>query len=424
MDVDPQAPPAKQARSTGAADLSKRQGRTTTPTPILNRQMVLLLLAAFGALTNFFLLLSVVPLYAGGSDAGDVGAGLSTGAMMLSTVLLELAAPKLLARWGYRTVLTLGLLLLAVPSLLLTVSAAVELVIAVSLVRGAGFGIFVVAGGALVAELVPPERRGEALGLYGVICAIPAVVGLPAGVWLTDHVGFSTIFTAMTVIGLAGVIAVLLLPSRAGRVEQEPRVFKGMTGALARPTLIFTALAVASGVFATFLPLAVSADSRGLAALALLIQSCLVALARWAAGWIADRHGVSRLLVPAVLSAAVGTLCVVWLDSPVAVIAGMVLFGIGFGAGQNVTMVMLFERVDKAEFGRASALWNFAYDAGLGIGAVGFGFVADILSYPAGFALTAALLLIAVVPAVRDRSARSSTGQLSTHEDDTRVGTS
>ncbi|MEV6694593.1 MFS transporter [Micromonospora sp. NPDC051196] len=384
--------------------------------------MLLLLLAAFGALTNFFLLLSVVPLYAGGSEAGDVGAGLSTGVMMLSTVLLELAAPKLLARWGYRTVLALGLLLLALPSLLLTVSPAVELIVAVSLVRGAGFGVFVVAGGALVAELVPAERRGEALGLYGVICAIPAIVGLPAGVWLTAQVGFATIFTVTTAIGLVGVLAVLFLPAKAGQVEQGPRVFKGMTGALARPTLIFTALAVASGVFATFLPLAVSEGSRGLAALALLVQSCVVALARWAAGWFADRHGASRLLIPAVLSAAIGTFCVVWLESPFALIAGMVLFGIGFGVGQNVTMVMLFERVKKSEFGRASALWNFAYDAGLGIGAVGFGFVADLLSYPVGFAVTAAVLLIAVVPAVQDRGrAWASVDKLSTQEDDTQV---
>lgn len=387
---------------------------TSQVQPILNRPMVLLMLASFGGLTNFFLLLSVVPLYAGGSDAGDVGAGLSTGAMMLSTVLLELAAPKLLARLGYRAVLALGLFLLAAPSLLLIISPAIELVVAVSLVRGAGFGIFVVAGGALAAELVPAERRGEGLGLYGVVCATPAILGLPAGVWLSDHVGFSTIFTVTTLIGLVGVLAVPLLPSRTARVEQGRRVLRGMTGALARPTLIFTALAVASGVFATFLPLAVSEESRPLAALALLVMSCVAALARWAVGWIADRLGAARLLIPAVLLAALGTFCVVWLGSPLAVIAGMVLFGIGFGAGQNVTMVMLFERVKESEFGRASALWNVAYDAGLGIGAVGFGFVADLLGYPVGFALTAAVLLIALAPAIRDR--RYARGQLSTQE--------
>ncbi|WP_410657548.1 MFS transporter [Amycolatopsis sp. lyj-112] len=371
--------------------------------PILSRPMLLLLLASFGALTNFFLLLSVVPLYVGGSDAGGLGAGLSTGAMMLTTVLLELAAPKLLTRLGYRAVLGLGLLLLAVPSLLLIVSPAMELVVLVSLIRGAGFGLIVVTGGALVAELVPAERRGEGLGLYGVICAVPAIVGLPAGVWLSDHIGFSAVFVATTVIGLAGLLVVPLLPAKAAQIEEEHRVLRGITGALARPTIIFTALAVAAGVFATFLPLAVSQESRRLAALALLVQSCVVPLARWAAGWIADRHGASRLLVPAVLSAACGTSCIVWLDSPLTVIVGMVLFGIGFGVVQNVTMVMMFERVKEAEFGRASALWNFAYDAGLGIGAVGFGFVVGPVGYPVGFGLTAVVLLVAIIPALRDR---------------------
>lgn len=384
---------------------------TARAQPLLNRPMVLLLLASFGALTNFFLLLSVVPLYAGGSGAGDVGAGLSTGAMMLATVLLELSAPKLLARLGYRAVLALGLLLLGAPTLLLIISPAMALVVPVSLVRGAGFGIFVVTAGALVAEVVPAERRGEGLGLYGMVCAVPAVVGLPAGVWLSDHAGFPAIFTVTAVIGVVGLLAVPLLPSRTARAGDGHRVLRGMTGALARPTLVFTALAVASGVFATFLPLAVSPESRRLAALALLVQSGVVPLARWAAGWTADRHGAGRLLIPAVLAAAAGTLAVVWLDSPVALLVGMLLFGAGFGVAQNVTMVMLFERVTGSEFGRASALWNFAYDAGLGIGAVGFGFVADLLGYPAGFALTAAVLLIAVVPAVRDRrAARSPAG--------------
>jgi hypothetical protein len=39
-----------------------------------------------------------------------------------------------------------------------------------------------------------------------------------------------------------------------------------------------------------------------------------------------------------------------------------------------------------------------------GIGAVGFGLVAGLSGYPAGFALTAAVLLAALVPAWRART--------------------
>ena len=34
---------------------------------------------------------------------------------------------------------------------------------------------------------LPPERRGEGLGLLGIVSGVPAVIALPAGVWLAGH---------------------------------------------------------------------------------------------------------------------------------------------------------------------------------------------------------------------------------------------
>ncbi|WP_347648069.1 hypothetical protein [Nonomuraea sp. B10E15] len=55
---------------------------------------------------------------------------------------------------------------------------------------------------------------------------------------------------------------------------------------------------------------------------------------------------------------------------------GAALFGAGFGAAQNVTLVLMFARSSPSASGRVSALWNLAYDGGMGVGAVGFGLVA------------------------------------------------
>ncbi|MFG1825926.1 hypothetical protein ACGFIJ_25880 [Microbispora bryophytorum] len=86
------------------------------------------------------------------------------------------------------------------------------------------------------------------------------------------------------------------------------------------------------------------------------------------------------------------------MDNPLAVVAGMGLFGIGFGMAQNATLALMFERVSVSDFGRVSALWNLAYD-GLGIVAAGFGLLAGPVGYPAGFALTADVLFAALAPA-------------------------
>src|SRR5690348_13606285 len=87
-------------------------------TRLITRPLLLRFVSIIGSATSFYLLLSAVPLYAGGSAAGLV-----TGALMLATVGGELATPRLLARYGYRKVAAAGLLLLGLPALALTASA-------------------------------------------------------------------------------------------------------------------------------------------------------------------------------------------------------------------------------------------------------------------------------------------------------------
>ena len=81
----------------------------------------------------------------------------------------------------------------------------------------------------------------------------------------------------------------------------------------------------------------------------------------------------------------------------------MALFGIGFGITQNATFALMIDRAPAAGYGTASALWNLAYDAGYGAGPMVFGVFVAHTGYPAAFALTGALILTALLPALRDR---------------------
>lgn len=72
------------------------------------------------------------------------------------------------------------------------------------------------------------------------------------------------------------------------------------------------------------------AVSGGAAALGLFAQAAASMVSRWWAGCRGDRHGHAGLLVPGLLTAA-GMTILIWVAAPVALIAGMSLFGIGFG---------------------------------------------------------------------------------------------
>lgn len=162
---------------------------------------------------------------------------------------------------------------------------------------------------------------------------------------------------------------------------------------------------MAAGVIVTFLPLALPRGSGSLAALALFAQPAAATITRWLAGRHGDRHGPERLIIPGVLVAAAGMASLALTAIPAAVITGAVLFGAGFGVTQNATLALMYARAPVSSYGTVSALWNLAYDAGMGAGAAGLGVLAGLVSYPAAFGLTAGLMLTGLVPARLDRKA-------------------
>jgi MFS family permease len=375
------------------------------------------LLSSFGALTSFYLLLSVTPMYAMSAGAGSAGAGLVTGSLMLTTVLAEFASPRLLGRFGYRAVFAAGALLLGGPAPALLLPHSMATIIAVSIARGIGFGLATVVLGALVAASVPAERRGEGIGLAGVVACVPAIVALPSGVWLAQNTGYAVVIAITAISALAPLAATPWLAdpasqqADAGPADDSPNGLLGSlrSGGMLRPGLVFAATTVAAGVVASFLPLAAGV-SAGVATLGLFAQALTATASRWWAGRRGDRHGHAGLLIPGLLTAAAGMASLIWVSAPVAVIAGMCLFGIGFGIAQNATFALMLDRAPASGYGTASALWNLAYDAGYGTGPIVFGVFVAHTGYPVAFALTGLLILAALVPAVRDRRPQGTAG--------------
>jgi MFS family permease len=343
-------------------------------------------------------------------------AGVVTGSLMLATVAAEFASARLMRRYGYRAVFAAGALLLGGPALALLGPHSVVTIVAVSIARGLGFGLNTVVIGALIATALPPGRRGEGIGLAGVVACVPAIVALPSGVWLAENAGYAVVIVITAVSALAPLAAAPRLAGPAGHPAADPGAAQpaGLLATLRsagqrRPALVFAATTVSAGVVAAFLPLAAGV-SGGTAALGLFVQAVASTAGRWWAGRHGDRHGHARLLVPGLLMAAAGMGVLIWVAAPAALVTGMCLFGIGFGISQNATFALMIDRAPASGYGTASALWNLAYDAGYGAGPAVFGVFVVYTGYPVAFALTGMLMVAALVPARRDRAAQAPAG--------------
>lgn len=377
--------------------------------PLITRPLLLRFVSIFGSASSFYLPLSVVPLYAKPAGA-DAGAGFATGALLLATVAVELLTPRLVARIGYRLALSCGLVCLGLPALALLTPPNLVVIVTVSVVRGAGFAVVTVAGGALTASLIPPERRGAGLALAGVVSGVPALACLPLGVWAATRWGFTPVFAATAAASLLALTTIPGLPDRIGQAggrTHAPSIFRMLAvPSLIRPAAIFSTSTMAAGVLVTFLPLAITQRSAAVTAIALFAQPAAATLARLAAGRFGDRHGHARLLHPGITLSAVGVAAIAATGTPALVIGGSAVFGAGFGLLQNGTLALMYQRETHSGYDAVSAVWNAAYDAGMGAGAVGMGLITSHLGYPAVFLLTAMLVLPALIPASRELGSR------------------
>jgi predicted MFS family arabinose efflux permease len=142
------------------------------------------------------------------------------------------------------------------------------------------------------------------------------------------------------------------------------------------------------------LPLSAPGPGPFSAATALLLLGIASTFFRWWAGRFGDRRDPRLLLAPGLTCAALGM--VILSFEGIVLLGGALLFGAGFGVLQNTSLLLIMERVPKAEYGLGSTLWNLAFDAGTGAGAFVFGFVVGAIGFSWAFFLCASLLVAAL----------------------------
>ncbi len=154
---------------------------------------------------GLFLMLPVLALYARGlPDYSPLLLGLAMGAYGLTQALLQIPFGRWSDRLGRKPVITIGLLLFALGSLIGALSSSVAWLIAARCVQGAGAVSAAVS--ALLADLTRPEVRTRAMAFVGISIGLSFVLSLVLGPVLEAVVGVPGIFVMMLLMAVAGLV--------------------------------------------------------------------------------------------------------------------------------------------------------------------------------------------------------------------------
>ncbi len=270
--------------------------------------------------------------------------------------------------------------------------------------HGFAFSLFFVAASTLAADIAPPRRLGQALGLFGAIMVSTNALAPAAAEWISNSVGWPAVFAATA--AMAALSGVLLLAVRERpHARGEAREVPGLASVFTRPgigtLLVASSLAgVTFGAMFTFnQPYALSLGITRVSDF-LVAYSIAAVLVRAFLGSVADRLG--RLTVAefslAVYGAApiamvlLGTSGFSWIGA---------LLGLAHGLFYPALNALIVEGAADDVRGKLMAVYNGAFNVGFSIGSLALGFVAEAAGYGlvftlGGVASFAALALLAL----------------------------
>lgn len=368
-----------------------------------------LFLAALGAFMAIGAALPVLPSYVRGPlHSSDLAVGVVIGAFAVTSVVCRPLAGRQADRRGRRVVLVAGSLALAAGGVLYLLSGGVASLILARLVVGAGEGSLYTAGATWAVDLAPADRRGLALGMFGLAVWGGLSLGPLAGELLRTSSGYSAVWALTAALPAAGALLAWRLPEPAPVVSAGlPRMsLASMLPPPARRPGIALALAnVGYAALAGFAVLALRARGIGDGAMVFTVFAVAVFASRLVLGRVPDSLGARPTAVAAGLVEALGLALIAGAGSLTAALLGALVVGAGFSMLFPSLALMVVG--DLGEQGRGSAMGAFTafFDVGVGLGGPIAGLTASLGGYPAVFYLSAvAALGTALLAAVPEQS--------------------
>ncbi|MGA4543503.1 MFS transporter [Uniformispora flossi] len=307
-------------------------------------------------------------------------AGLALTVTGLSAAAAAPSLAPLFARHDRRRLLCLLMALVGAGNLLSAWAPGFAVLTAARLLVGVGMGgVWALAAGIAV-RLVAAKSVGTATSLVFSGIAVASVLGVPAGAYVGELLGWRAAFVAAGILGLGVAAALAAVLPPLPPEDARPRLTEPLAEGRVRVALAVVALLV-TGHFAAYTYVRpvleeVSGVRSGLVGALLLVYGVAGIAGNFAAGYGATRSARGTLLVLASLLSVTVVLVPALGDSTAAAAGLLVLWGIAYGGVSVSVQTWLLAAVPHAREA-ASALLVAVFNIAIAAGAFAGGRIAD-----------------------------------------------
>lgn len=324
----------------------------------------------------------------------------------LFTITAAISRPfsgKLTDRVGRVPVMIIGVIVSCICTLFYPLIGSISGFLMLRFFHGFSTGFKPTGTSAYLADIVPVNRRGEALGVLGFCSSTGIGVGPIIGSWLALETDLDIMFyfasgiSLLSILILIGLKETLESPEKIKldhfRIRRNEIIDKNALS----PSIIMLLSATSYGVILTLIPdlsKSLAIENKGLFFVFFTGASMLV---RVFAGKISDKYGRIPVLQVSTLLLMIALIWIGFASSVVELLGGAVLLGLGIGTNSPTLYAWTIDRSNVLHRGRAIATMYIALEIGIGLGAFASGFIysnnIDQIGWP--FIISGACCLLA-----------------------------
>jgi MFS family permease len=346
----------------------------TTVTSLYSRPFLLLCLSHALFAGSFNMMIPELPAYLSEMGGQDYKGYI----ILLFTITAGLSRPfsgKLADTIGRIPVMFIGTIACVVCSMLYPQLMFVSGFLTLRFFHGFSTGFKPTGTTAYVADVVPIEQRGEAMGILGICLSLGASSSPPLGSWIVTEYGINTMFYASAVFAVLSIVILFNLPETL----PSPQRFRWSLLKVGRKD-IFDPLAVPAGIVMIFAYFSygvlltlvpdlsdhVGLSNRGTFFTIFTLSSAFM---RFGAGRLSDRIGRVPVLKGSIWVIAASMIVFAETDVPWKLYLAATLFGIGNGIFSPAINAWTIDLGNPNHKGRAMATMFIALEIAIGGGA-------------------------------------------------------
>jgi len=321
-------------------------------------------------------LVPVIALYAQHVGADLVTTGIIVGLFSAVHAPANLFFGRIADRIGRKLPLQVGLLWDAVSLFLYSLATTPLLLALVRISHGIGSGLAGPSSMALIADMSTSERKGRAMGLYGMALALAVVIGFGIAGPVVDRLGYAALFYVLSAGLLVGFVIALPIreppqaPSkplpwrRLMRYARDPAPAAGYASMFSLYFIL--------GAFVTLVPFHLQRElgygplAVGLSFTAFAVLSLLL---HYPAGVLADRFGSATTALIGLGAVALAMALIPLLKDLTTLLLLMAVFGVGHGFVFPAASSLVTRGADPEQHGLVTGLLYALLVAGVAVGA-------------------------------------------------------